>query len=61
MIFFRSQFPIDSIVSAFRRKGVLFLQDAGMGRIVLSLNISEKDTEDICSIIRNMDIKEFSA
>ncbi len=61
MIFFRSQFPIDSIVSAFKKKGVLFLQDAGMGRIVLSLNVTEKDTEEICAIIRNMDTKEFSA
>ena len=59
MIFFRSDYNMDSIVTAFRRKGVLFLKEGDMGRIVLSLNISDKDTKEIVKIIENMDPEEF--
>ena len=59
MIFFRSDYDMDSIVAAFRRKGVLFLKEGDMGRIVLSLNISDEDTKEIVKIIENMDPEEF--
>ena len=59
MIFFRSDYNMDSIVAAFRRKGVLFLKEGDMGRIVLSLNISDEDTKEIVKIIENMDPEEF--
>ncbi len=59
MIFFRSDRDMDSIVAAFRRKGVLFLKEGDMGRIVLSLNISDEDTREIVRIIESMDPKEF--
>lgn len=59
MIFFRSDRDMDSIVAAFRRKGVLFLKEGDMGRIVLSLNISDEDTREIVRIIEGMDPKEF--
>ena len=59
MIFFRSDRDMDSIVAAFRRKGVLFLKEGDMGRIVLSLNISDEDTKEIVKIIENMDPEEF--
>ena len=59
MIFFRSDYNMDSIVAAFRRKGVLFLKEGDMGRIVLSLNISDEDTREIVKIIENMDPEEF--
>ena len=59
MIFFRSDYNMDSIVAAFSRKGVLFLKEGDMGRIVLSLNISDEDTKEIVKIIENMDPEEF--
>jgi hypothetical protein len=35
------------------------LQDAGMGRIVTSLNISEKDTDCIVKAIRELKEEDF--
>ncbi len=60
MIFFTSRYPIASIIEAFRRKGVLFLEDAGMGRIVTSLNVTDEDTDETVRIIKEMDETEFS-
>ena len=59
MVFFRSERDMERIVAAFRRKGVLFLKEGDMGRIVLSLNISDEDTKEIVKIIENMDPEEF--
>lgn len=59
MIFFRSQYPIENIVEAFRKKGMLFLKDGGMGRIVLSMNVSDKDAEEAVRIIRETRVEEF--
>ena len=60
MIFFSSEYDMDRIVSAFREKGVLFLKEGDMGRIVLSMNISDEDTDAIVKIIGSMDAREFS-
>ena len=59
MIFFTSRYPIASIVEAFRKKGVLFLEDGGMGRIVTSLNNTDEDTEETVKIIENMEASDF--
>ena len=61
MIFFTSKYPIQNIVNAFKKKGVLFLEDGGMGRIVTSLNVNDEDTEETVKIIKEMDEKEFLA
>ncbi len=61
MIFFRSQHPVEGIIEAFRRRGVLILREGDMARIVLSLNISDEDAEDVCAIIRDMKTGEFTA
>lgn len=60
MIFFRSSYPIQSIIDAFRRKGVLFLEDGGMARIVTSLNNTDEDIDEMVRIIRSMDEKELA-
>ena len=60
MIFFTSRFPMQNIIAAFREKGVLFLEDGGMGRIVTSLNVTDEDTEETIRIIREMKESEFS-
>ena len=60
MIFFNSSYPMDNIVNAFRKKGVLFLKEGEMGRIVLSLNINDEDTDAIVKIIDSTSIEEFS-
>ena len=61
MIFFTASYPMQSIIEAFRRKGVLFLEDGGMGRIVTSLNVTDEDTDEMVRIIKEMDEKEFTA
>lgn len=61
MIFFASRYPMAGIIEAFRKKGVLFLEDAGMGRIVTSLNVTDEDTDETVRIIKEMDEKEFTA
>ena len=59
MIFFNSSYPMDNIVRTFREKGVLFLKEGEMGRIVLSLNISDEDTDAIVRIIESTSAEEF--
>lgn len=59
MIFFTSRYPMQNIIKAFRQRDVLFLEDAGMGRIVTSLNVTDQDTEDTVRIIKEIDEKEF--
>ncbi len=59
MIFFTSSYSIDKIIAAFRKRDILFLKEGNMGRIVLSLNISEEDTYYIVKTIREIDTKEF--
>ena len=59
MIFFRTSYPIKNVIEAFRRKGMLFLAEGEMGRIVLSMLVSDEDTENAIRIIREMDPKEF--
>lgn len=59
MIFFSSQYKIENIIREFKKHDILFLQDAGMGRIVTSINISEKDTDYIVSTIKHKDEKDF--
>ena len=59
MIFFTAFYPMQSIIEAFRRKGVLFLEDGGMGRIVTSLNNTDDDIEATVRIIREMRPAEF--
>lgn len=60
MIFFTSSYPIDNIIRVFREKyGILFLCDGGMGRIVTSLNISEKDANYIAKSIRETKVEDF--
>ena len=61
MIFFASRYPMAGIIEAFRKKGVLFLEDAGMGRIVTSLNVTDEDPDETVRIIKEMDEKEFTA
>ncbi len=61
MIFFTSEYPMAGIIRAFREKGVLFLEDGGMGRIVTSLNVTDEDTEETVKIIEEMDTREFLA
>ena len=59
MIFFTSRYPMQNIIKAFRQRDILFLEDAGMGRIVTSLNVTDQDTEDTVRIIKEIDEKEF--
>ncbi len=59
MIFFRSQYDMDRITAAFRSKGVLFLKEGTMGRIVLNLNISDDDTDAIVRIIKTTGAEDF--
>ena len=59
MIFFTSRYPIANIIAAFRKKGVLFLEDGGMGRIVTSINNTDEDTDEMVKIIKEMDETEF--
>lgn len=59
MIFFRTSYPIKNVIEAFRRKGMLFLAEGEMGRIVLSMLVSDEDTDNAIRIIREMDPKEF--
>ena len=59
MIFFTSSYSIDKIIAAFRKRDILFLKEGNMGRIVLSLNVSERDTDYIVKTIRDIDTKEF--
>ncbi len=61
MIFFTSRYPISAITAAFRKKGILFLEDGGMGRIVTSLNNTDEDTAEAVRIIESMDEAEFRA
>ena len=59
MIFFKASYPMDKVIAAMRKKDILMLQDAGMGRIVTSLNISEKDTDAIVKAIRELKEEDF--
>ena len=59
MIFFSSAYPIDRIISAMRKRGILMLSEGRLGRIVLSLNISDEDTDDIVSLIGTIDEGEL--
>ena len=59
MIFFTSTYSIGNIIAAFRKRGILFLNEGNMGRMVLSLNVSEEDTEYIVKAIKEIDPKEF--
>ena len=59
MIFFTSPYPAQSIVTAFRNKGVLFLEDGGMCRIVTSLNNNDEDVAETIEIIKSMEESEF--
>ena len=59
MIFFSSVYPIANIVEAFKKRGILFLSDNGMGRIVTSLNVGHSDCDAIAKTIKQIDPKEF--
>ena len=59
MIFFKASYPMNKVIAAMRKKDILMLQDAGMGRIVTSLNISEKDTDAIVKAIRELKEEDF--
>ncbi len=59
MIFFTSTYSIGNIIAAFRKRDILFLNEGNMGRMVLSLNVSEEDTEYIVRTIKEIDPKEF--
>ena len=59
MIFFSSKYPMKRIIEAMAKRGILMLEDAGKGRIVLSLNISDEDTDEIVSLISTIDEGEL--
>ena len=61
MIFFTSKYPMQNIIEAFRKRGVLFLEDGGMGRIVTSLNVTDEDTDETVRIIKEIDETEFKS
>ena len=51
MIFFSSRYDIQKIIKAMASRGILMLNEGMMGRIVLSINISDEDTEQIVRLI----------
>lgn len=59
MLFFKASYPMDKVISAMRGKNILMLQDAGMGRIVTSLNVTEEDTDQIVKAIRELKEEDF--
>ena len=59
MIFFTSPYDIQRIIDAMDRRGIMMLADGGMGRIVLSLNISDEDAEDVARLIATIDEGEL--
>ena len=59
MIFFTSPYDIRRIIDAMDRRGIMMLADGGMGRIVLSLNISDEDAEDVARLIATIDEGEL--
>lgn len=59
MLFFSSRYPMSNIVNAFKKRGILFLEENGMGRIVTSLNVSRENTLEIVKTIASIDEKEF--
>lgn len=59
MIFFSSAYPVDRIMKAARKRGILFLSEGNLGRIVLSLNINDEDTDEIVSLIGTIDEGEL--
>lgn len=60
MVFFRSPYPMRNIIDALGRRGVLMLEDAGMGRIVTSLNVSRSDAEAACDAIASIRKEEIA-
>ena len=59
MIFFSSRYPIARIIEALRRRGILILSEGKLGRVVLSLNINDEDTDEIVSLIRTVEEGEL--
>ena len=59
MIFFASPYPMEKVIEAMAKRGILMLKDGGMGRIVLSLGIDDDDTERIVSLIGEIDEGEL--
>ncbi len=59
MIFFSSPYDIQKIIDAMARRGMMMLADGGMGRIVLSLNISDEDAEEVARLIGTIDEGEL--
>ena len=59
MIFFTSPYDIQRIIDAMAKRGIMMLGDGGMGRIVLSLNISDEDAEEVARLIGTIDEGEL--
>lgn len=60
MIFFKTPaLELPKVVKGLNEAGILCLEDAGCGRIVTNLGISDDDTEEICRLIRQLDVEAY--
>ncbi len=54
MIFFTTSYSMAKIIEEMKKRGILMLEDGGMGRIVTNINVTNEDADKIVDLIKTI-------